>query len=135
MKNSDQLNQKVSWVLAKVQFSAFTKPRWWKFYDFLSFSHYFLSIQTIVSSVEVDWLNWEYRLEQYLELRDRPKRSVLRRDDWMLFGMESVNASGFHLQLTDATKRNVREGMLQIIMGWAWAGPIFELLVYYWAEF
>ena len=37
---------------------------------FLSFSHYFLSTQTIVYKLEAHWTSWKWRLEEYLQSLD-----------------------------------------------------------------
>ena len=63
---------------------------------------YFLSIQTIVSNLEVDLLNGEQRLKQYLKLRDGSNRSVSRKI-LNAFVLMEIRASSYAAMLCKQT--------------------------------
>ena len=66
---SDQLSQRVIVFYVKCHFvySRVLDGEKFTIQNFPTFSHYFPSIQKIVSNQKGDWLNWECRLEHYLQ--------------------------------------------------------------------
>ena len=113
-KNSNQISQSVSWVLDKVQFSVISNPRRRTIYysKFLSFSHYFHSIQTIVSNVQVDWLNWEKNSTLNREIDQ--DAALGERDDSMLLRMRNRMLSCSDLGILNRSTQTQNSGEAMI---------------------
>ena len=78
---------------------------------FLSFSHYFLSTQTIAYNLGAHWTNWEQRLEEYLE----GLNSEI--DSKAAFGEGMIEYFRAREMLT--ANPNVCRTFDQVIVGWA----------------
>ena len=94
-------------------------------YIFCIFLH-FLSIQTTVPNLEIDWIaNRDWSRPWF---KDRSKRTVRRRNNWILPCKKGSRLLVLQPNPTAVYSLSIASGFSQVKMGWVWAGPNFKLL-------